>query len=810
MSNSLDINLLPMFRTMGKDQTELPGLHVAEPPRRAARSRRSDHFILYLSLTGNDPISTGKQDQILARLGHTFFKTSGSVTSALRTVAETLNKFLLDRNVKSASSGRQTIGRLTLVAIRSQQYFMAQSGPVHAFWITGEEVQHLFDPQLSGRGLGLSRTTPIRYFQASMKPGDTLLMAAQPSSVWTAGMLKGVHGQRLESLRRHLLHRSDTELNALLLQTQPGSGNVNLLRSPVSAAAAAEVQAAEDQFVAEDLGRSLEIPEGLETVEASESDFQGRDENELETPQESSYEEDSGDSASADSQPVQLSVQRQDEVVVSESPVIRPREPLPDRVDPTEVAGAGQTGPAVVFESEQTVNAAETAARAPRRISLRPVMKAVGIVGGAIATTIAWFLGGVRTLLRRMLPDEAMFTIPTTTMAFIAVAVPLVVVAIATMVYFQKGRAAQYEAYYNQAVLAAQQVASQEDMQIRREIWSETLNYLDAAENYRVTSESRQLRAEVQSRLDALELIKRVDFQPAIVGGLPDSVQVSRMVLSDGELFLLDGASGNVLRARITTSQDYDLDRSFQCGSEYAAGYGVEKLIDITPAPLGNSAGALVFAIDKNGSLLSCLPGGDAPEPQTLKRPATAPNWGNLVAFSVDQDTGDLYLLDPLDQAVWVYWGGDVSVDPEFFFGDEVPMMEDMVDLTVDKGDLYLLHADGHSTMCTYSDLDVSPTRCIEPMPYVDSRPGKEGQSLEVDQAFSQVLSTQPPDPSLYLLQPQAQAIYHFSLRTLKYHSQFMPQELLVGKPATAMAVNQLERILFLAVDNQVFRGSMP
>jgi hypothetical protein len=806
----MDITLLPIFRSVGKDQTDLPGLYIAEPPRRAARSRRSDHLILYLSLTGNDPISSGKQDQILSRLGHTFFKTSGSVTSALRTVAETLNKFLLDRNVKSASSGRQTIGLLTLVAVRSEQFFMAQSGPVHAFWITAGEIQHLFDPQLSGRGLGLSRTTPIRYFQASMKPGDTLLMASQPSSVWTVGMLKGAHGQRLENLRRRLLHRSETELNALLLQTQPGSGIVHLQRPAVSPEAAQEERASEGQFVVEESGRTLELPEELASPEAPErvldASSPDQDQAELDIQQEIDSGEEHEETGLPDSGSAQFSVQPTEEVIVSESPVIRPRRPLPDPVPPVEAAGTDQASPAVIFESKEI---AEPVARAPRRISFRPVVKALGVVAGAVATTITWFLGGVRTLLRRMLPDEAMFSIPTTTMAFIAVAVPLVVVAIATMVYFQRGRAAQYDAYYNQAVVAAQQAAAQDDIQVRREVWNEILTYLDTAENYRVTAESRQLRTEIQSRLDDLELIKRVDFQPAIVGGLPDSVQVSRMILSDGELFLLDAASGNVLRARITTSQDYDLERSFQCGPEYAGGYGVEKLIDVAPAPLGNSAGALIFAIDKNGSLLSCFPG-DAPAPQTLTRPATAPNWGNLVAFTVDQDTGDIYVLDPLDQAVWVYWGGDVSVDPEFFFGEEVPMMEDMIDLTVDKGDLYLLHADGHTTMCTYSTWDVSPTRCVEPMPYVDSRPGKEGQSLEVDQAFSQVLSTQPPDPSLYLLQPQTQAIYHFSLRTLKYHRQFMPQELLAGKPASAMAVNQLERILFLAVDNQVFRASMP
>jgi hypothetical protein len=80
--------------------------------------------------------------------------------------------------------------------------------------------------------------------------------------------------------------------------------------------------------------------------------------------------------------------------------------------------------------------------------------------------------------------------------------------------------------------------------------------------------------------------------------------------------------------------------------------------------------------------------------------------------------------------------------------------MEDVIDLAVDKSDLYLLHEDGHVTLCTFSELGVSPTRCTDPFPYVDSRPGREGLILIPDSPFTQIHATQPPDPSLYLLEP--------------------------------------------------------
>jgi hypothetical protein len=228
MSTSFDLTLLPLIRSDNGDQTDLEGLHIAEPPRRTARGRAEDRLVLYFGMLGNAPLSAGKQAEILNRLGTSYYKTSGSVTTAMRAVANQLNGFLLDRNVRNASSGRQAVGLLTQLVLREKQLYLAQSGPVHAFMVQQEDIRHLFDPQVSGRGLGLSRTTPIRYYLTELGSGDVLLAANQPSPTWTAGTLRGIHGQGPESLRRRLARGRDGNLNALLVQARPGTGKINL------------------------------------------------------------------------------------------------------------------------------------------------------------------------------------------------------------------------------------------------------------------------------------------------------------------------------------------------------------------------------------------------------------------------------------------------------------------------------------------------------------------------------------------------------------------------------------------------------
>jgi hypothetical protein len=818
MPDSLDIYLLPLAREAGKDLAELPGLYVAEPPRRAVRGRDQDRLLLYLSLTGNAPLSPGKLQQILERLAQTYYKQSGSVTSALRTVADTLNQFLLDRNVRNASTGRQATGWLTLVTLRGDQMYMAQSGPVHAFVLASEPVQHLYDPQLSGRGLGLSRTTPIRYFRANLQPGDSLLLAVNPAPAWNAGTLSGARGQSLESIRRRLVSRNDLELNAVLVQFQPGAGKVRW-RAAHSMPLPGVPQPAETPATSQQPG-DLSIPASRAEISADRSAV----------PQESAEAEAPPSEQIAGEHPASMAP----EVAAPATPAVDATPPVgdtpaeavdmpassPEALQPVperpEMASSTTEGPAqgtAASLSRPSGTARKTTRRQARtarpRLNTAGVVRLLAGIGRPFSNALDWLIAGLKSVLRRLLPDEALFSIPATTMAFIAVAVPVVVVAVASFVYVSKGVAIQSQELLAQALDSYQKATKQQDPLARRERLLISLNYLQQAESYQVSTASQSLRSQVESGLDELDLVKRPVYQPAIVGGLPGGTKVTRIVLVDSDVYLLDGNSGNVIHAQVTPNRDYQLDQNFQCGPALVTGRTVNALIDIAAAPLGNDKGAAIMGIDATGNLIYCMDG-LPPIAESLARPLTAPSWGSLQSFAVDSDQANVYVLDKPDKAVWAYWSSHFSDAPDLYFGDQVPPVQDVVSMAVDKSDLYLLHADSHITLCTYSSLDVSPTRCADPVRYVDSRPGRAGQALVPEQPFTQVIVSQPPDPSLFMLQPETRSIYHFSLHTLNYHGQYVPSGPLQSGQATAFAVNPLERTLYLAIGNVVYQASMP
>ncbi|MEJ2225608.1 MAG: hypothetical protein P8X49_10795, partial [Syntrophobacterales bacterium] len=80
---NIDLNILSLHRQAGQNQSRLPGLHIAEAPRGASRSRRSDRLILLLSF--NIPaFSDERQAELLARLDELYYEKAGSTTMAMR------------------------------------------------------------------------------------------------------------------------------------------------------------------------------------------------------------------------------------------------------------------------------------------------------------------------------------------------------------------------------------------------------------------------------------------------------------------------------------------------------------------------------------------------------------------------------------------------------------------------------------------------------------------------------------------------------------------------------------------------------
>jgi hypothetical protein len=74
------------------------------------------------------------------------------------------------------------------------------------------------------------------------------------------------------------------------------------------------------------------------------------------------------------------------------------------------------------------------------------------------------------------------------------------------------------------------------------------------------------------------------------------------------------------------------------------------------------------------------------------------------------------------------------------------------------------------------------------------------------------MLFTSPPDPSVYMLEPGSQSIYHFSLRLNLQRQLRLPSTsdtIYPAGPATAFAIGP-NRIAFLAFGSKVYYGLIP
>ena len=112
---------------------------------------------------------------------------------------------------------------------------------------------------------------------------------------------------------------------------------------------------------------------------------------------------------------------------------------------------------------------------------------------------------------------------------------------------------------------------------------------------------------------------------------------------------------------------------------------------------------------------------------------------------------------------------------PYFFFGSQIPALDDAIDLAVNGDDLYILHSDGHLSTCSYSRIETVPTRCVDPAPLVNPLPAYRDVDLFSEAHFTQMMFTAAPDSSLLLLDSDSQGVFRFAPRSLELEGQLRP-----------------------------------
>lgn len=805
MAALFDLNLFPFYRIKGEKWPQLPGLLVSAPPRRAARGREDDRLIAYLTLAGNTAFSSAEYNQLTTSLAGRFYKTPGALTSALRAGADTVNQFLVERNMRTTGKGQYVVGRLILGVLRESQIFLAQCGPTHVFHLAAGESRHIHEEQSNKSGLGASQTTPIYFSQTDLQPGDALALCAALPSGWEEA-LKAERGS-FEALRRKLLSVSTDDLNAVLIQAQTGKGMLTILQGTVSSGEAHAVSAP----VAAPDREPAPVQPAVSTPQPTPPPSRPASQIASGKPASRFARILSGQAgepppAAEKTLSAQTGPQAQDEPAAG-----RPARPISRPAGSALQPKTSRPGRFVGARAADREIPEISRPASPRRLQvfrgLAKWLRGVRVLSHSTSEKVRAFLPNLLPNLREEEPR-----VTGTSMMFIAIVIPLLVVMAAMTFYNKHGKTASYQENYDQAWAASVWASAQTDPAEIRVGWERTLYYLNTADDYQDTEELHELRLRAQTALDNLDGILRLDFSPAIVGGLSQTVEVSRLAATSTDLYLLDASRGSVQRFYVG-AQGYQPDTQFICAPGlYNDGIQVGELIDIFAAPKVNAYGATLIAMDASGTLLFCRPSPSGPTAVQLAAPELG--WRGISGFTLDVSSSYLYVLDPAGNAVWYYSPdeyGKYTTLPVMFFGAQVPAdMPSVIDFSTNGADLYLLFSDGHVTACTLLEFQGVPKRCADPAQFVDNRPDRTAGLTIANAYFTQLTFTEAPDQALYFFDPLAQAVYRFSPRTdsLILQGQFRASEedraKMLDSTATAMTISP-NRYIFISVNGQVY-----
>jgi len=801
LGSVFDLFLFSLNLKNNQSQPELAGLFTAVAPRASSRIRSQDLLVMLLSLAGSESFPAAEQEDLFQSLVKTYFKSTGTVTSGMRNVAEQLNTFLLERNLRNAREGMQTVGVLNLAVFHRESLYLVQVGQTHSYVMTREHVQDFCDPYTSSRGTGVSRTINLRYFQEQVQPGDVLVMSANPPAGWTPAALANSTQLTLDHLRRRLLSHSGPNLEAAVFQLQKGKGQIHRLRLRAS-----RPSPQSSEPLQEPAGASLLDTEEMPVAPAAHE-------------------------RSSRPAPVKPTTQPLANVEPAEA-----TQPLQEDAGAPVPAGVFIGGEPLAQPESRPVGrraarrpkpanppAQPAAPSAPARPAAPPRPKKVGPTLRQRLATL-WLAGrrvrqkssqNSQTMLTRLMPGTSIElpSVSPAALLFIAILVPLLVTAVAGTVYFRKGLAAEQQLYMQQAQQFAAKAAKDKGTSLQRNDWNQALLFVNKAETYGRTDASRALHKQAQQALDNIDGVIRLGMIPAIPGGFASTINITRMVATDTDVYLLDSTQGRVLRMFVT-GQGYQVDPNFNCGQGPAGGgIIVGPLVDITAIPPDAPNKATLLAIDASGNILYCTPG-DIPLSKMLPKPQGY--WGTISAITFDGRL--LYVLDTKLSAVWIFKGdstlgfGDA---PTLFFGNDVPGVGDVIDMSIYSDDLYMLHQDGKMTRCTYSNFQSSPTRCITPFPYMDERAGSDSRPAKFPNTqFTQMLIAQPY--SIYIMDVKKPAMYHFSL-SMGLQQILVPDQNgdypLPTTLPTAFAVMpdlSASRRAFIAYGNHVFYAPLP
>lgn len=645
-------------------ETAAPLAVVLAPPAKVARGRQDEQLLFFFDPTGaaSPHLSRGVRNVA----AEAYWSTVGSVTAALRRAASLTNQYLFEHNLNSEPS-RRCYGGISCAVIRQNDLFLLQAGPVWACVLQAHGELRFFPRREKLAHLGIGPVADVRLNHVFVDNGDTLLLASLTllREAGKDGLLQVLPRDEVSKVLAGLGQLgAEVDFTALVARWQPVS--------------------------------MVEVPEPQKLREARGS----------ETP----------------SRVPEVSPRRR-EPIEQEPRVVMEKIGRPKPAAEKRSAGGERRVP----EGKRTVDVGKklrTGLQGVGRVlegvwhavahALEGVWHAVAAVGAGAVALGRWLIGAAATTIRSMLPGARQKThrrVPRrpppeenrTVLIALAVAIPVLVIAIVTVAYLNFAAESRVQGVLDEVreeIALAQAAGS--DSEEARSHWEAALRRIETAEALQPDDPSTQaLREQARHALDQLDRVRRltltqlVDFGSKNVG--------RRLVLGSQALFVLDSRDGWGARVDMERvdegvgSQDAQvLVRSGQ----QVGGDEVGRLVDCawTNAEGGRQASGLLI-LEGDGGLVSYDPawGSESGAPQLARLELSAPLPERPIAVGTYE--GQFYVLDGAESGgqIWRYrpQGNGYPRPPEPYFAT-VPDngLQNAVDMAID-GHIYLLYEDG-------------------------------------------------------------------------------------------------------------------
>ncbi len=789
------------------------GYSVHPAPRRAARGRGGEVFFTALALQARTPMPESETERLARLMARVFFETPGSVTAALRAAFVAANAEVLPFGQASSVIGSPAGNMVQLHAVcsvlRDGDLYLGYGGNILALLLRDGVAEAYPAPGDSpARALGTTLNIDLRYGHAILSPAGTLLLAAAPAAAWTSAVPAGLSNLSLQAIGERMAKQS---------ASQAGSFGGMLVRFSAAEAPAKSAPLVRKVSLFPQKRTATEMPQPVRNNPVVEP---GRPNREIPAAP-SGVKIDSmrpvpGSSADVyPTQPARTIPQRDIPRAAREQ---TGAVSVPQGYGNRPAPGTGMVRDAHISPPVQQTRPAarEKVAETGTRLSARDAVLAFGrsikITLSSAVEAARSFLAGI--LPRGVLQENERFTLPPSVLLGTAVAIPLVIVAVVAVMYFRKGYEMEFSRLMDAARTQAAVANAQTDPLRARQAWQEVFDDLQTAAKYGTSEELVTLQNHTARMLDNFDGITPLEFKPAVAGGLEDDTQITVLLAGDRELYALDAIHDRILRLLLGQG-GYQLDETFICQAGEYPDITVAALADMvwipglavgSQTPSSTRSGAIV-AMDRQGTLLYCPPGGKA-----MAGALAAPGRGWSTPSAIDYYNGRLYVLDPEANGFWRYAMSESTgfdQPASAYFSADHPSMTDTIDFVIVSGEVFFLHADGHITRCQYdplfqpTDSDSTGGTLCETPAYNDTRPGRSAGPRIEDALLNRIYYNEPPEPTLFFLDPLGRGAYRFSL-ALNFISRYRVTIAPEGHEATALAVGA-DKVLYIAIGNQIY-----